>query len=208
MVDETVTPRTFYVYTHARPDGRVFYIGKGCDRRAYDFSPSRRTLHHRNIMEKYGRENITVTIIPAPDEATASLMEIRYIADAKANGLVLVNITNGGEGASGHIANEAQQAALAKGRGSNRALSDEAKAAILEGLARGRSKISYETQLKNIRAAIDAPRIPKLKVCVECGKSWFTKSGKAQCCSRKCEQTRRRRKDKTEWYANFQDNLL
>lgn len=32
----------FGTYTHARPDGRVFYVGKGTEKRAFSLTPDKR----------------------------------------------------------------------------------------------------------------------------------------------------------------------
>jgi hypothetical protein len=33
---KATSPKTYYVYTNAFPDGRVFYVGKGCNARIDD----------------------------------------------------------------------------------------------------------------------------------------------------------------------------
>jgi len=33
---KAASPKTYYVYTYAFPDGRVFYVGKGCNARIDD----------------------------------------------------------------------------------------------------------------------------------------------------------------------------
>jgi excinuclease UvrABC nuclease subunit len=69
----------FCVYIHKRPDGDPFYVGKGRTRRANEFAPSRRTLHHKNIIAKYGRDNIIVEIIPCSNEEEAFALEVKTI---------------------------------------------------------------------------------------------------------------------------------
>lgn len=91
----------FVVYFHMRPDGTPFYVGKGVRSRAYDFAPSRRTLHHKNIVAKYGRENIGVRVINCMYEAEAFALERAHISLLRMDGVELVNLTNGGEGATG-----------------------------------------------------------------------------------------------------------
>lgn len=91
----------FCVYTHSRPDGSVFYIGKGVEKRAYDFAPSRRTLHHKNVVAKYGRGNIKVKVIPCMGETEAFMLERVHIKLARDAGKALVNLTDGGEGCYG-----------------------------------------------------------------------------------------------------------
>jgi hypothetical protein len=86
----------FYVYTHGRPDGSVFYVGKGCARRAWWFKRGRNP-HHLAIIAKYGAENIKVEILPCESEAGAFALEKKLISELPG----LVNMTDGGEGASG-----------------------------------------------------------------------------------------------------------
>lgn len=88
----------FYAYTHSRPDGSVFYVGKGKGRRAWNFTHGRNP-YHRRVVEKYGRENIVVTVYPCADEAAAFELEKRLIAEHPR----LTNMTEGGEGGSPEI---------------------------------------------------------------------------------------------------------
>ncbi len=200
----------FYAYTHARPDGSVFYIGKGMERRAWDFSPSRRSLHHQNIVRKHGREHIIVTLLPAVSEAEAFAIEQREIEKARSAGVRLINLTTGGEGCSGRVPTDAQLAALRKGRGSDRPLSDEARRNILEALARGRANVPYENRLRFVRLARAAPRAFVEKHCAKCGAVFVTTSGKARCCSKLCQQQLRRGKENEERRSRrgFLPNLL
>jgi hypothetical protein len=91
----------FYVYVHRRPDGSPFYIGKGKGNRAHQFS--RRSLWHKNIVAKYGRDNIRVDITWCESEESAFAIECDWIAKAKIEGHELVNLTDGGEGCSGLV---------------------------------------------------------------------------------------------------------
>ena len=92
----------YYVYAHYRPnDGKIFYIGKGCDRRAYEHES--RNKHWRAIVKKYG--GFTVEIIHDDlDDTLAKMLECSYIhcygrEDLKEG--PLANKTDGGEGTSG-----------------------------------------------------------------------------------------------------------
>lgn len=76
-------------------------MGKGRPRRAFDFAPSRRTRHHKNIVAKYGRDNIRIDVVPLKDEALAFEYERLVIKIMRNYGKALVNLTDGGEGASG-----------------------------------------------------------------------------------------------------------
>ncbi len=108
---------THYAYVHARPDtvdqSGIFYVGKGAQRR---FRPEiRRTKHHTNIVNKYGAENILVGKIDCSSEASALELEIGLIKCLRRSGVNLVNLTNGGEGASGLIPTDEQRARMSKG---------------------------------------------------------------------------------------------
>lgn len=91
--------KQFYVYIHKKPDGTPFYVGKGTGNRAYQFS--KRTQWHKNIVEKYGRNNIIIEIVNCVNESQAFDLEKIYIKQLKRDGVCLVNLTDGGEGHSG-----------------------------------------------------------------------------------------------------------
>ncbi len=93
--------KSFYAYTHSRPDGSVFYVGKGSGRRAWNFTHGRNP-HHRSIIKKHGAENIVVTVFPCDNEESAFELERMMIAEHPD----LANMTEGGEGASGRPISE------------------------------------------------------------------------------------------------------
>ncbi|MDD2865058.1 MAG: NUMOD3 domain-containing DNA-binding protein [Methylococcales bacterium] len=93
--------KQFYVYTHAKPDGSIFYVGKGLKRRTD--SISRDNNHHKNIVKKYGKENIIVKTMLCRSEQHALDLEVRMIAALRNGGVKLVNLTDGGEGTCGYI---------------------------------------------------------------------------------------------------------
>ena len=91
--------KRFYVYVHRRKtDGRIFYVGKGSANRAWamkrDYNP-----HWGRINKKHG----TVVEICQYDmlEEDSFLLEGWLIAKFRHEGLILANLTDGGEGASG-----------------------------------------------------------------------------------------------------------
>lgn len=93
---------TYYIYLHYRPDGTPFYVGKGCDKwykRSHCFTG--RSKYHKNIVAKYGKENIKIQVFPCESENHAFEEEIRTIAKLRSEGYCLCNLTNGGEGTSG-----------------------------------------------------------------------------------------------------------
>jgi hypothetical protein len=86
----------YYAYLHARPDGSIFYVGKGSGERAWNFYRSR---HHRKIiMECGGLKAIKVSLIYAETEAKAFATEREWIAFLRSSGVRLINLTEGGEG--------------------------------------------------------------------------------------------------------------
>jgi hypothetical protein len=83
----------FYVYEHLKPNtGEVFYIGKGCDKRAYQ--KRSRNNHWTNIVNKYGLEvNIVYNNLT---NSEASQKEIDLIEFYGLDNLC--NMTQGGDG--------------------------------------------------------------------------------------------------------------
>lgn len=96
----------FYVYEHWRSDtGQCFYVGKGKEWRAYKFAC--RSTHHRNIVARLRKLKSDVEvrfIAKSLSEAAAHELERERIAHWRALGVPLVNLTDGGEGASGYVA--------------------------------------------------------------------------------------------------------
>lgn len=100
--------KQFYVYEHWRSDKNVcFYVGKGQGKRAWKFSREGRGRLHFDLFNEIGRENIEVRVIfEKIDERRAFELEIERIAHWRSQGATLVNMTDGGEGASGHCPTE------------------------------------------------------------------------------------------------------
>lgn len=87
----------FYVYRHARPDGSIFYVGKGKGRRARAIdkrSPAWRKAAENGFSIDYLAKNI--------DEDLAFLIEREAIDVYRRRGLHLVNISAGDTGCSGY----------------------------------------------------------------------------------------------------------
>ena len=187
--------KQFCVYIHKKPNGEPFYIGKGLVSRAYDFAPSRRTLWHKNIVSKYGRENIIVDVIPCMYEKEAFELEKVHIQLARDNGYKLVNLTDGGEGAAGHVANEKQKAALEKGRRVGKKGTKGPRPHLKAWINSDAGKAHLKKLAEIGKAAIHKERNVQ---CNECGEYFITRSAKAKCCSRLCEQRNRRARQKNE----------
>lgn len=112
--------RVFYIYEHWRPDrDECFYVGKGKGRRAYGMR--QRNRWHQFIQEKMIRLGTSVEIkivFSGLTEGEAFALEVERIALWKSDGADLVNMTDGGEGASGckkSLENRKKQSILMKG---------------------------------------------------------------------------------------------
>lgn len=204
-----MSPPEFYTYLHCRPDGIPFYVGKGVLKRAREFSPSRRTVHHKNIVNKYGRDQIRVCLFRCADEEDAFLTERTLIKELREQGFPLINRTEGGEGRYGVKASAAQLIGLAKGRGKGHFtnMCPGSKQRILDGLARGRAKLmespKFLDHLKRLQVlGSEAVHRERTITCRECGRVKITRSAKAKCCSRLCEQRGRRARDKEAYERN------
>ena len=89
----------FYIYAHIRKDtNQPFYVGKGKAKRC--FSKKGRNEYWHRIVDKCGYE---IKIIADDlDEELAFFAEAECIDLYKRRGYKLVNMTDGGEGASGY----------------------------------------------------------------------------------------------------------
>lgn len=105
----------FYLYEHTRRDnGAVFYVGKGKGHRARSLQ-GRNPFWHRIAAKGY---DIAIVVRGLPEEL-AHFAECERIAQLRAMGVRLANLTDGGEGASGaKIPRESveRRAALMRGR--------------------------------------------------------------------------------------------
>jgi len=90
---------TYYIYTHSRPDGSLFYVGKGVGDRARDFF--QRNPYHRKIVAKHGRENIKIAAYAVHDEVHAYAAERQLILALRKAGVSLCNTDDGGLGRLG-----------------------------------------------------------------------------------------------------------
>jgi hypothetical protein len=94
----------FLTYLHARPNAKflsdIFYVGKGSRKRMNDFV-SNRNPHYKNVVAKHGKNHICTGFFECSTEQNALDLEKGLIKSLKASGVMLVNMTNGGEGVSG-----------------------------------------------------------------------------------------------------------
>jgi hypothetical protein len=92
----------YYLYVHAKKDnGDVFYVGKGKRRRAWH---TNRNKMWKAIADKHGFVPIMIRSGLSDDQALAQ--EVRLIHAYRSAGVVLANMTDGGEGMSGMVHTE------------------------------------------------------------------------------------------------------
>lgn len=90
----------FYTYVHRKADtGEVFYVGKGKGQRAY--TKFNRTKYWAHVVAKHGL--IVEIVANWVHEHEALANEVALIAEYRTTGIRLVNLTDGGEGASGQV---------------------------------------------------------------------------------------------------------
>lgn len=101
----------FYVYEHRRADtGAVFYVGKGCGRRATNYS--KRNRHWKSVANEAGGVDVKF-IAREIDEEFSFLVEQEYIDLLKRQNIQLANLTVGGEGLSGAVFTEEHKRKIA-----------------------------------------------------------------------------------------------
>ena len=129
------TEMTSLAYIHCRPDGTPFYVGKGTPERSV--RTSYRNPYYKNIVNKYGKKNILKGFIECSSEQIALDLEQGIIKCFKRMGVKLTNMTDGGEGISGHrhteetkrIIGEAARKAMTGYRASDEAKANMSRAA-------------------------------------------------------------------------------
>ena len=108
-----LTTKKYYVYAHTRNDDEsIFYIGKGTDKRANDFYG--RNPFWKNVVKKAGGYKIEI-IAMCKSEKHSFLLEkllIKHYGRRNNGTGILVNLTDGGEGASGMVISEERRKQL------------------------------------------------------------------------------------------------
>jgi hypothetical protein len=160
----------FYVYEHWRTDrDECFYVGKGRAGRAYEMKT--RNRHHKAIQAKVSREGFAIEVrmvATGLTEDNAFALEIERIAFWRASGVDLTNMTNGGEGSSGHQpSDEARQkmSLFQKGRSPRKPHSDETKRKIsIKNMNNSNMKGKHHSQkVKDILSDLGYKNIEKFK---------------------------------------------
>ena len=94
----------FYIYEDAKPDGEVFYVGKGTEARVRQV---KRNRWHQFICEKFPDWSRTRVFEGTEAECFAKERELIAFYGRRDKGLgPLVNLTDGGEGTSGAVLSE------------------------------------------------------------------------------------------------------
>jgi group I intron endonuclease len=105
-----VSMKKFYVYIHTKPNGEVFYVGKGTAKRAY--KTSQRNKFWWNVVKKYGYEVKIVKYFDNEEDATNA--EIKLVAKYRKANVRLVNLTDGGDGGVGRVCTDETRKRLSK----------------------------------------------------------------------------------------------
>lgn len=87
----------FYTYSHHKPNGTPFYVGKGSTRTRFMLCHKRNARHQRTV-EKYGAENIVIRIYECATEEEAFALEKLQIMQCRHDGYDLANYADGGVG--------------------------------------------------------------------------------------------------------------
>lgn len=88
----------FYTYSHSKPNGSIFYIGKGVGDRAWQ-KDNRNPYWHRTV-DKYGYK---VEVLAKWDKEEDAFEHEKFLISCfRDMGIKLVNLTNGGEGSAGY----------------------------------------------------------------------------------------------------------
>jgi alkylated DNA nucleotide flippase Atl1 len=159
--------QTHYTYSHNKPDGTPFYIGKGQGRRAFK---KRENTHWQRIVAKYGYEVQILAYWNTHEEALDH--EVLLISCFKDMGYELANKTNGGEGCENPSIDTRKKMSLAKiGKTSPRKgvkLTTKQKLKISES-GKGKSKkalrkLSFEqvSEIRLLKGVLSYGKIAKL----------------------------------------------
>lgn len=106
-----MTPAGFYVYEHWRPDkGLPFYVGKGHGKRAA--VTQRNNKFYMRVVRKLKRAALEIEIrkvFTGLSEDMSLTLEKSQISYWRSRGIMLTNITDGGDGISGYRFTEKQK---------------------------------------------------------------------------------------------------
>jgi hypothetical protein len=147
--------RVFYVYLIFRPDGRPCYVGKGKGGRWEAHFKKAANPWLSRIIAKAGGELPVVKVREHLTESEAFETEVAWIAaiGRKKGGGPLVNLTDGGDGTTGHVHSLGTRARLSEARKAQWE-SPEARARRSEALKAMWQDPDYQTRIAEARKAM------------------------------------------------------
>lgn len=169
----------FYVYRIDRPDGTPCYIGKGMGKRRLKHAWRSTNPHLANIYRRAGGVLPISLLAENLNEAEAFALEIDLIAaiGREPHG-PLVNMTNGGEGISGHVHSplsleRMRAAATGQSRTKGKPKTPEHRAALSAAAKKRpkRSAESIEAQSSKLRGRKRPPEVGAKVSASKTGKS-------------------------------------
>jgi hypothetical protein len=156
---------SYLTYAHFKPDGSIFYIGKGTMRRAN--SPIGRNIAWQRTVEKYG--SYKTEILGSWDtEKEAFEHEIFLIDTFREMGYKLTNIANGGEGSSGFRHTEDHKRLLSEKMKLNNPMSNlesRQKHLIAVKEAMNRPEVKLHQRKARIGKKFSSSHVESLKSC-------------------------------------------
>ena len=102
----------YYCYIYYRDNNTPFYVGKGLRPRVYNISNHNKWVCR--IFKTVGRKNIRIELIEAKNEEHSFQLERHWISVFRADGYVLCNMTDGGEGLSGYTQTQEAKKKISK----------------------------------------------------------------------------------------------
>jgi hypothetical protein len=132
----------FYTYAHSKPNGSLFYIGKGQKNRAYTYG--NRNKYWKRIVEKHGHPTVEILAYWKTAEEAYDHEKL-LISCFRDMGYKLANLSDGGEGAAGTKHSQETKDYLRK-INLERVLTEEQRAKI--SAAGKRKKYSAEARKK------------------------------------------------------------
>jgi hypothetical protein len=101
MTTNTTTSNNFYIYAHYKPDGNIFYVGKGRSKRAWK-TYGRSDFWYKTVNKHGGYEVVLLYENLSEDEAFRLEKEEIEFWGRRKDGGFLINLTDGGDGVSGY----------------------------------------------------------------------------------------------------------
>ena len=156
---------SFYTYAHYKPDGSIFYVGKGSAKRAH--SPKGRNIRWQRTLAKYGAFRVEL-LAQWAIEQDAFDHEIFLIDTFRKMGYDLANIAEGGQGSGGFQHTDAHKARLTKRMLSDNPMQNAAtRVKQLAALKIAMQRPEVRKRQSDVRIGVPLPKkhIASLKLC-------------------------------------------